>query len=127
MAAGVLDRVERAHDEACAVADDPDLSVELHVAEAEGLCALLLLLVGLGLLQCRELRLAIQRVVVDLELRVARHHRAVLLDEQRVDLDGHRVGRAEHVVQPARDRGHGVALRLGHAGREAEAARRVGR
>jgi len=108
VAAGVLHRVERSHDQTRAVPDDPDLAVELDVRKAERACALLDLLVGAHLLPVAQLGLPVERVVVDVELRVSREHRAVALDEERVDLDEHRVGLRVDAIQALRDVGHAL-------------------
>ena len=126
MAARVAHRIEGRHHEAGAVADDPDLAVQLHVAEPEGARLLLGFLVGGDLLELCELGLAEKRVVVDVELRIAGEHRAVLLNEERVDLDEGRVGLAVYAIEPPGDVGHGLALRGRYSGREHERARLEG-
>ena len=127
MAAGVLHRVERAHDQARAIADDPDLPLQLDEGKSERACPLLDLLVGAHFLPIAELGLPVERVVVDVELRVTCEQRTVGLDEERIDLDQRRVGLHVDVVEALRDVGHGVALFGRYAGLEAERARLVGK
>ena len=122
--ARVAHRVERSHDEAGAVPDDPHIAVELHVAEAERARFLFGLLVLRHLLERGELFLAEERVVIDIELRVSREHRAVLLHEERVDLDEHRVGAPVHGEQALRYVHDRIALGLRDARLEGERARR---
>ena len=127
MAARVAHRIERRHHQTGAVADDPNLAVELHEAEPERARLLLGFLIRRDLLELRELRLAEERVVVDVELRVAGEHRAVLLHEQRIDLDERRVRLTVDAVQPPCDVGHGIALRGRNARVEHERARLEGK
>ena len=84
---GVRDHVEGGHDQARAVADDPDLAVELDVVEA--------LLLGLGLervglvldLERRVVRVPELGVLVERDLAVERLEDVALEPRQRVDLD----------------------------------------
>src|SRR5712691_4113748 len=125
--AGALHRVERRHDQAGAVADDPNVAVELDVAEAERASAFLDLLVGRDLLPVAQLGLTKERVVVNVELRVAGEDGAVGLDEKRVDLHEHRVGARVDAIQARRDVRDGVPLRRGNAGVETQRPRLVGK
>ena len=52
-----------------------------------------------------DVGMAVERVVVDRELRVERVHDAVRLDDERVDLAEHRVARDEALVELLRDGG----------------------
>ena len=122
-AAGELHRVQRAHHQPGAVPDDADVSVELDVAEAERARFLLGLFVSRDLFELRKLRLPVERVVVHVELRVARQEGPVFLNEERVDLDERGIRLhvdGEELARDVRDR---VALRLGNAGLERERAR----
>ena len=98
------DHVERRHDEAGSVAEDPDLAVELHVRDA-----LLARRPFLGrhrveIAHLRDVGMPEERSVVDGELRVERLDLAVGRDDQRVDLREHRVGRHERLVELPDDR-----------------------
>ena len=92
-------------DEPGAVAEDADLAVELHVGDAL-LARERLERVGRRDVAHRlDLRVLVEGVVVDRELRVERLHLALGRDDQRVDLAEHRVAADERVVELARDRG----------------------
>ena len=121
--ARIAHRVKRRHDQARAVPDDPDVAIELDVAESEGAGFLLGFLVSRHLLELRELRESEERVVVDVQFRVAGKHRTVLLDEEGIDLDEGRVAFAVHPVEPPCDIGHGLALRGRDSGGEHQRAR----
>src|SRR5205823_9929788 len=99
------------------------IAVELDVAEPERPRLLLSFLVRRHLLELGEIRQAEERVVVDVELRVAGEHRAVLLNEQRVDLDEGRVGLPVYAVKAPSDVGYRLALRGRHLGCEHERTR----
>ena len=103
-AAGERDHVERRHDEAGSVAEDPDLAVELHVGDALLARGAFLGRVRLEVAHLRDVRMLVERVVVDRELRVERFDLALGRDDQRVDLAEHRVGADERVVEPPDDR-----------------------
>ena len=104
LAARVLDDVQRAHDQAGAVAEDADVAVELDVGEVP-LAGHLLLRVLVGhVAQRRVVRMAEQRVVVERDLGVERRDLAVGGDDQRVDLDERRVLGDEGVVELAQQR-----------------------
>ena len=75
--AGERDHVERRHDEPGAVAEDADLAVELHVGDALLARGALLGRVGLEVAHLRDVRMLVERVVVDRELRVERLHLAL--------------------------------------------------
>src|SRR5919205_4177830 len=113
--AGVGDDVERAHDQAGAVADDADLALELDVVEV------LLLGPGLervgrgGVLEGGAVVVPEGGVVVEGDLRVQREHGAVRRLGQRVDLDEGGVLLLEDLPQPLGDGDDLVA----HLGREA--------
>src|SRR6187402_3868860 len=89
--ARVGDDVEGRHHQACAVADDSDLAVELDVVEV--------VLLGLGLervggvlvLEQRVARVTELRVLVERHLAVEGDDLAILREDQRVDLDERRV------------------------------------
>ena len=82
-----------------AVAEDPDLPVELHVGDVLLPSEPLLGGHRLEVAHLRDVRMTEERVVVDRELRVERAHLAVGRDDQRVDLAQHRVARDERLVQ----------------------------
>ena len=82
-----------------AVAEDADVAVELHVGEPALLRHLLLRVLGADVAERRRVRVAVERVAVDGELRVERDDLAALGDEQRVDLDEHRVLGDEGLVE----------------------------
>ena len=90
-----VDDVERAHDEARAVAEDADVAVELDVRQAALGGHRLLLVDRADVRQRRVLGVAEQRVVVERDLRVQRDDLAVGRDDDRVDLDEHRLLAAE--------------------------------
>ena len=102
-AADVRDDVDRRHREPGAVAEDPDVAVELHVGDAL-LARERLERVGRGGVAHRgDVRMPEERVVVDGELRVERLHLAVRGHDQRVDLAEHRVAADEGAVEPPDD------------------------
>src|SRR5262245_11766214 len=125
--AGERDHVQRRHDQTGPVAEDPDLAVELHVGDALLTCCALFRRVRLEVAHLRDVRVLVERVVVDRELRVERLHLALGRDDQRVDLAEHRVGADERVVELLDDR-HDLLLlvRVVDAGRVDEAPRLVG-
>ena len=85
--AGLRHDVERGHHEARAVADDPDVAVELHVLQALLVRARLHRVDRERGLHRLDVRVAEQRVVVDRDLGVERHHAPVLQQHERVHLD----------------------------------------
>ena len=98
-AAGHDDDVDRRHREARAVAEDPDVAVELHVDDAL-LARERLERVGCArVAELGDVRVAVERAVVDGELRVERLDHAVGRDDQRVDLGEHRVALDEAAVE----------------------------
>ena len=97
--AGERDHVQRRHDEAGAVAEDPDLAVELHVRDAFLARGALLGRVRLEVAHLGDVGVLVERVVVDRELRVERLDLALGRHDQRVDLAEHRVGADERVVE----------------------------
>ena len=102
-AAGERDHVEGGHHEPGAVAEDPDLAVELHVGDALLAGRALLGRVGLEVAHLGDVRVLVERVVVDGELRVERPDLALGRDDQRVDLAEHRVALHEAAVELADD------------------------
>ena len=104
LAARERDHVQRGHDQAGPVAEDPDLAVELHVGDALLARRALLGRIRLEVAHLRDVRMLVERVVVDRELRVERLHLALGRDDQRVDLAEHRVRADERVVEPLDDR-----------------------
>src|SRR4051795_1782659 len=100
--AGVGDDVQGAHDQAGAVADDPDLTVELDVVEVLGLGRCLQRVGGGGVLEGLEV-VPEGGVLVQGHLGVQREHGAVGRLGQRVDLDQGGVLLGEHVPQRHRD------------------------
>ena len=133
LAAGLGDDVEGAHHQPGAVAEDPDVAVELDVLHALLLRAALdrvfVLLVG----QLLVLGVAVQRVVVERDLRVERLDLALRRHDQRVDLRERRVLVQPHLVQRHQRVGHtldhvGVGLAVGgdlHGLRAREPLQRV--
>ena len=123
-AARVRDHVQRGHDQAGAVAEDPDLAVELHVNHVLLARGALLGRIGVEVAHLGDVRMAVERVVVDRELRVERAHLALRRDDERVDLAEHRVGADERRVELLDDRGDLLLLaRVVHAGAVDEPAR----
>ncbi len=121
LAAVLRDDVERAHDEPRAVAEDPDVAVELDVREAALVRHLLLWVLGARVAQLGVVRVAEQRVVVERDLGVERRDRALGRDDQRVDLDEHRLLADERLVElgdERADRPHEVRV---HAAVERQA------
>src|SRR5664280_1133157 len=89
--AGIGDDVEGAHDQSGAVADDADRAVvELDVVEIELLGPLLQRVDCRGVLERREVGLAVHRVAIDGDLAVQGHDATVPSQDQRVDLDQRR-------------------------------------
>ena len=102
-AAGELDDVHRGHRQAGAVHHAADAAaLELDVVEAvlRGLDLERLLLVEVA--QLDQLRVAEQRVVVEVDLGVERDQLAGLRDQERVDLDQRRIGALEGLVERRR-------------------------
>ena len=99
LAAEQLDRVHRRHREPGAVDEAADVAVERDVREIElrRLDLRRVLLVEVAHLD--DVRMAEQRVAVEVELRVERDHLAVAGEDQRIDLGERRVGLVEHLVQ----------------------------
>ena len=71
-AAVLGDDVQRAHDQAGAVAEDADVAVELDVGQPALVGHLLLRVLGARVAQLGVLRVAEERVVVERDLRVER-------------------------------------------------------
>src|SRR6266571_4117035 len=93
--------VERRHRQPGAVGNHADVAIELD--ERDALLVGFLLQRRPILVQVRILRVAVFRVVVDHELRVAGDHPAVARDRERVDLHELRVLLPEQIVRPSRD------------------------
>ena len=111
LAAGHDDHVDGRHREPGAVADNADGAVELHVGDAL-LARECLERIGCGrVAEVRDVGVAIERTVVDGELRVERLHLAVGRHDQRVDLRQHRVGLDEAAVELLDDRRDLLLLR----------------
>ena len=114
--------VERGHHQPGAVAEDPDVTVELDVRQpALGRHPLLLVLGG-PVAQGRVRGMAEERVVVERDLGVERTHGALRRDDQRIDLDqqcflGHE--RCVQLRQHVAERAYEIAV---DAGRERELA-----
>ena len=89
-AAGECDHVDGRHRQPGAVPEHADLAVELYVGDAL-LARQRLERVGGAIAHRGDLRMPVERVVVDRELRVERLHRSIRCDDQRVDLAEHRV------------------------------------
>src|SRR3954454_7697861 len=104
--AGVRDDVQGAHDQAGAVADDPDLTVELDVVEALLLGRGLQRVGGGGVRVCGVLGVPELGVLVEGHLGVQREDRAVGRLGQRVDLDQGGVLLGEDVPQLDGDGDH---------------------
>ena len=109
LGAGLRHDVQRRHHQPRAVADDPDLAVELHVLQAGVPGAGLDRVDGERRAELLEIGVAPQRVVVDRDLRVQRHDRAVLEQDERVDLDERGVVFAQDRVELADDVGRTLA------------------
>ncbi len=80
---------------------------------------LLLRVLGAGVAQRRVVGVAVERVAVERHLRVERLDAAVGEDDERVDLDEHRLFGDERVVEPGQeraDRAHDVVGELGLVG-----------
>ena len=120
-AADLGDDVERRHHEPGAVAEDPDVAVELDVRQAALLGHLLLRVLGRRVAQRRVVGMAEQRVVVERDLRVERAQLALGRDDQRVDLDEHRVLGHERLVELGEHRSGRADEVLRDAGVEREA------
>ena len=103
-AAGEGDDVDGRHRQPGAVAEHAHLAVELHVGHALLAREALLGRHRLRIAHLGHVAVAVERVVVDRELRVERLHLAVGRDDQRVDLAEHRVGADEGGVEPLDDR-----------------------
>ena len=104
-AAGERDDVDRRHRQPGAVAEDADLAVELDVGDVLRARERLERVGGILVAHLGDVRVAVERVVVDRELRVERLHLAVRRHDQRVDLAEHRVEADEGVVELADDPG----------------------
>ena len=97
------DHVERAHDEAGAVAEDADVAVELDVGDAPLLRHPLLRVRRDRLGQRGQVGVAIEGVAVDRHLGVQGDHLTRAVDDQRVDLEQHGVEGDEAGVQALED------------------------
>src|SRR5690625_254293 len=102
---GVGDDVERRHDEPCAVADDADLAVELHVVEVELLRLELERVLRVDVTQLRVALMAELRVLVERDLAVERDDVTGRGLHERVHLDQRGILTLEDVPQLLED-GH---------------------
>src|SRR5262249_12561412 len=124
---GQGDRVERGHDQAGAVAQNPDLAVQLHVRDSLLAGGALLGRVRLGIAHLSDIGVLVEGVVVDGELRVERPHLALRRHDQRVDLAEHRVHRDEALVELPHDAEDLLLLiRVRDPGAVDQAARLIG-
>ena len=98
-AARLGDDVERRHHQAGAVAEDADVAVELDVLDALFLGAPLDRVFVLAVRQRLVLRMAVQRVAVERDLRVERLDLALGRDDQRVYLRERRILLQPHLIQ----------------------------
>ena len=114
-AAGLGDDVERRHHEPGAVAEDADVAVELDVGEAALGGHLLLRVGGADVAEAGRAGVAEERVAVERHLGVERDDLAGLGDQERVDLDEHRVLGDVGLVELREHR----ADRADHVGRDA--------
>ena len=113
LAAVLSHHVEGRHDEPRAVAEDADVAVERDVGQPALLGHLLLRVLGRGVAQLGVVGVAHERVVVERHLGVERAHLAVGRDDERVDLDEHRLLGHEgpvQAVQEGADRAHEVGV-----------------
>ncbi len=85
------DDVDRRHRQSRTVSEHADRAVELHVRDALLACERLERIRGRDVAHLRDVRMSIERVVVDGELRIERPHLALGRDDQRVDLAEHRL------------------------------------
>ena len=109
--AGERDHVDGRHRQPGAVPEHPDLAVELDVGDTL-LARERLERIGRGRVAHRgDLRMAVERVVVDRELRVERPHVPVGRDDQRVDLAEHGVEPRVRLEELRHDRGDLLLLR----------------
>ena len=97
--AGDDDHVHGRHRQTGAVAEDPDVTVELDVGDALLACEPLVRVGRLDVAHLGDVGVAVERAVVDRELRVERAHLAVRGDDERIDLGEHRVGFDEARVE----------------------------
>ena len=109
------DDVDGRHRQPGAVAEHADLAVELDVRDVLLAGERLERVGGVEVAHLGDVGMAVERVVVDRELRVERLHLAVGRDDQRVDLAEHRVEADERVVELPDDRRD--LLLLGRVGR----------
>jgi hypothetical protein len=99
LAAGLGHHIECGHAEPGAVAEDPDVAVELHVGEALLLRHRLLRVLGGLVLEFGDLLVPEQGGVVDRRLRIERDHVTRFRDDERVDLDQGRIELSERGVE----------------------------
>src|SRR6266404_3097225 len=126
LAAGQLDDVHGGHRQPGPVHHAADVAVELDVVEAvlRGLHVERGLLVHVA--QGHDVLVAVERVVVEVELGIERDHPPVLRDHQRIDL-GQRAVLLEVGPEEAQDQGHALLELLpGEAETEREVARLEG-
>ena len=122
-AAGLCDDVESRHHEARPVPQDAHLAVELDVGHAALAGHLLLRISRLHVAHGSGVRVLVERVVVDRDLGVERAQHALRRHDQGVDLDEHRVLRAEAAVERLQDLRDLLVLLRRDPGRERELAR----
>ena len=95
----MLDDIHRRHREACAVDEAGDVAVEADVVEvvfgSGDLARILLFLVA----HCDDVRVAVEGVVVEAELRVEREHAAVRGGDERVDFQHRAIALDEELVE----------------------------
>jgi len=115
--------VQGGHGQPGAVGERADVAaVELHEVDAALAGQSLLRVARLGVAHAGDVGMPVERVVVDGVLRVERAHHPIRRDDQRVDLDQHRVGLDEGAVGAFDDRTHLLHLGGGDAGGETEPA-----
>ena len=114
-AAVELDRVHRRHREARAVHEAADVAVELDVVQVElrGLDLRGILFVEVA--QRHDVRMAEERVVVEVELRVERHDAPVAGDDERIDFDERAVALVEALVERLEELARLAHEVVGHA------------
>ena len=97
LAARQFAHVERSHRKARAVYDAADIAIEADIGKATVIGIAFARILAL-VTQLRDLRAAVQRVVIERHLGVERHNGLLLGDDERVDLEHRDIEIAEGAI-----------------------------
>ena len=121
-----LAHVHGGHGQTGAVDHAADVAIQRHIVQADFVGDMLALIFLAGIAHFGGVLVPIERVVIEADLGVERHHLAVVGHDQRVDLDHAAVFLHEQVVDTADDLDQLIDLLLGHAHAEAQVTGLVG-